>query len=245
MLYLISLGLADEKDMSLRALGAAKKCAKLYAEFYTTNISTDAGKLSELIGREVVEIKRADLEENSSKIISQAKSMDIGILAGGDALSATTHISLLLDAKKAGIKTKVIHGSSVFTAVAETGLQLYKFGATTTVARPQKNYSPISFYDTILGNKKKSLHSLILLDIGMSVKEAVEILLESEKIRKGNVFGKAAKLVAACRLGLDGQLIKYGGLESLLTDDSFDKTPAVLILPGKLHVIEREFLELL
>ena len=243
MLCLISIGLSDEKDMSLKGLEAARKCAKLYLELYTTNLNTNARKLSELIGKEVVQIKRSDLEENSAKIIDQAKSMDIGILIGGDALSATTHISLLLDAKKRGIKTKIIHGSSIFTAVAEAGLQLYKFGAATTLVKPTGKYFPESFYDVILKNKKNGLHSLILLDIGMSVREGLEILLKIEKQKKKKLIDTKTKLVAASRLGSDNQIIKYNTIEKLVTDEELTESPAVLVFPGELHFLEEEFLE--
>ena len=242
MLYLISLGLSDEKDISLRALETARKCGKLYVEFYTTGIRTDTRRLSEFIGKDVVEIKRADLEENSSKIILQAKTMDIGILVGGDALSATTHISVLLDAKKLGIKTKVIHGSSIFSAVDETGLQLYKFGAVATLVRPSGKHFPDSFYDVALKNKKIGLHSLILLDIGMSVKEGLEILLKIEKNKGGDVFRKDTKLVACSRLGSDEQKIKYNTIENLVVDE-LAEFPAIIVLPGELHFLEEEYLE--
>ncbi|HLD41939.1 MAG TPA: diphthine synthase [archaeon] len=242
MLYLISLGLSDEKDMSLKALEAAKKCGKLYAEFYTTKMNTTTRKLSELIGKDVVELQRADIEDHSIKIINQAKTMDIGILIGGDALSATTHISLLLDAKKSGVKTKVTHGSSIFSAVAETGLQLYKFGAATSLARPAGKYFPDSFYDIILKNKKIGLHTLVLLDIGMSVHEAAEILLEIEKKRKAGISTHKTKIAACSQLGSDNQIIKYNSIENLLADENFTRYPAILVFPGDLHFLEEEFL---
>ncbi len=243
MLYIISLGLFDEKDMSLRALETAKNCAKLYLELYTTKMNTSARKISELIGKEVVELKREDIENNSLKIINQAKTMDIGILIGGDALSATTHISLLLDAKKAGVKTKVIHGSSIFSAVAETGLQLYKFGATTTLVKPEGKYFPDSFYDVIVKNKKSGLHTLVLLDIGMSVREGLEVLMEVEKKKKGKIAAPKTKIVAASQLGSEKQYIKYGSMENLIVDENLIKSPSAMIFPGKLHFLEEEFLE--
>ncbi len=242
MLYLISLGLFDETDMSLKALETAKKCGKLYAEFYTTKMNTTIRKLSELIGKDIVELQRADIEERCLKIINQAKTMDIGILVGGDALSATTHISILLDAKKAGVKTKVIHGSSIFSAVAETGLQLYKFGATTSLVRPTGKYFPDSFYDVILKNRKMGLHTLVLLDIGMPVHEAMEVLLEIEKNKKAGIARKKTKVVACSQMGSDNQIIKYDSIENLLVDESLTKFPAVLIFPGHLHFLEEEYL---
>ena len=243
MLYMISLGLFDEKDISLRALETAKKCSKVYVEFYTTKMNTTARKLSELVGRDVVEIHRSDMEENSLRLISPAKTMDICILVGGDALSATTHCSLLTDAKKAGIKTSVVHGSSIFSAVAETGLQLYKFGATTSLARPSGKYFPDSFYDVILKNKKIGLHTLVLLDIGMTVREGLEVLMKIEKKKKGKIGSAKEMVVAACQLGSDGQKIKYMTIENLLVDEGLSKTPAILVFPGDLHFAEKEFLE--
>ena len=246
MLYLISLGLADEKDMSLRALETAKACDFLYLELYTTRMFTDAEKLSALIGKPVKEIERSDMEENSLKLLEQAKTQNVGILVGGDALTATTHTSLLLDASKQGIKTKVIHGSSIFTAVASTGLQLYKFGKTVTLALPEEKYKPTSTYEGIRGNKSGGLHTLILLDVKsesgkyMSVPEAAQILLRDE------VFSDDTKLIACCQLGSDSETIRYASIKQLINDNSLqNKTPAVLVVPGELHFMEEEFLNLI
>lgn len=229
MLYLISLGLYDEKDISLRAVEAAKKCSRLYLELYTTNMNTSAGKISRLIGRPVEEIPREGLENKSGRLVREAKTRDIGILIGGDALSATTHISLLLEARKAGVKTQVIHGSSVLTAVGEAGLSLYKFGRVVTLAKPLQK----STLDAIRQNKKAGLHTLILLDIGMTPQEALGLL-------SGKISGN---IVVASRLGGSHE-IKYGRIPDLLKI-KLNKTPSVLIIPGKLHFIEKEYLETL
>ena len=245
MLYLISIGLCDENDLSLKGLETAKSCDKLYAEFYTTKLDADCVKLSKIIGKAVIELKRADLEEDSKKLIEEAKTKNIGILVGGDALSATTHLSILLDAKKAGVKTMIIHSSSMYTAVAETGLMLYKFGATTTLVFPEKNYSPTSCYDTILKNKNMGLHTLVLLDIKppryMNIKEGLEILLEMENEKGGKLFSESVFLVVASNFGSEKQKIKYGKISSLLKEDF--GTPAVIIVPGELHFFEKEYLE--
>lgn len=39
MLYIIGLGLGDERDITLRGLDAIKKCSKLYMEAYTSLLS--------------------------------------------------------------------------------------------------------------------------------------------------------------------------------------------------------------
>jgi len=251
MLYLISLGLTDEKDMSLRALETAKRCDRLYVEFYTTKMFTDAEKLSLLVGKPVKELQRSDMEENSGKLLEEAKKKRVGIMVGGDALSATTHTSLLLDAAKMGIKTKVIHGSSIFTAVAETGLQLYKFGKTTTLALPEKNYRPTSCYDAIKENNERGLHTLVLLDVKsdkgmyMNIPEAAEILLDMEEEMKGGILKKDTNVIAICRIGRKDQIIKYAQLQVLADYHMLDtKTPAVIVVPGKMHFMEEDYLKI-
>jgi len=228
MLYLVSMGLWDEKDLSLRALEVAKRCDRIYVEFYTTNIHTDTDKLSKLIGKTVMELKRADLEDDSEKLVREAKGKDIAVLIGGDALSATTHVALLLEAKTAGVKTRVIHGSSIYTAVAETGLQLYKFGRTTTLT---KDFSQ-SCHEVIIKNRKAGLHTLVLLDIGMDSKRGIETLLKRMDAKD--------EAVVACHLGGDAA-IRYGKLGDLAKGIAL--TPAVIIIPGELHFLEKEFLE--
>lgn len=39
MLYIIGLGLGDERDITLRGLDAIKKCSKVYIEAYTSLLS--------------------------------------------------------------------------------------------------------------------------------------------------------------------------------------------------------------
>lgn len=231
MLYMISIGLNDEKDISLKSIETAKKCSKLYIELYTDNISTNAEILSKLVGKKVFVLDRKGMEDGSGKLITEAKSKDVGIFVGGDALSATTHIMLVSEAKKAGVAVKVIHGSSIMTAVAETGLQLYKFGRTVTLTRGFEK----SILDGIKSNMKAGLHTLVLLDIGMTAKEAVSILSKR--------LGQKTMAVAACRLGGNDSVIRCGSLKQLAEDKKIDSTPAVVMLPGKLHFMEEEVLE--
>lgn len=250
MLYLISIGLADGRDMSLKALEAAGRCDKLYAEFYTSRMHTDAKELSRLIGKDVQEVGRFDLENNSKKIVSEAKKSDIGILVGGDALTATTHISLLQEAVGMKIQYKVIHGSSIYTAVAETGLQLYNFGKTVSLPFPQKNYRAEGFLGTIETNRRSGLHTLVLLDVRseenkyMDAPSGARILIEMLQRRGSKIVSEAAKAVAACMLGTERQAIVYSSMKKISEDKGLrGKTPAILIFPGKLHFMEEEFLE--
>ncbi|MBU0953320.1 MAG: diphthine synthase [Nanoarchaeota archaeon] len=249
MLYLISMGLHDEKDMSTRAVTAAKTCAKLYVEFYTMKMNTNAEQLTRFLGRPVLEVTRSDLEEKSGKILSEAFKANIGILVGGDALCATTHASLVLEARRQGITVHTIHGSSIFSAIGETGLQPYKFGRTVTLAYGEEGYVPVSFYDVIRQNKNRGMHTLVLLDIKkeanryMTVPDAIAILLDAEKAKRAGLFTNDTKIVGAADLG-GNPVIRYGTLSEVRADTELGmRTPAVLVVPGELHFFEEEFLE--
>lgn len=242
MLYLIGLGLWDENDLSLRALAALKKCDEIYAEFYTNKWLGNMEKLEEMAGKKIKTLKRTDVE--SEFLTDNAKEKDIALLIHGDPLVATTHVQLLIDAKQKNIKTEVIHSSSIYTSVAETGLQLYKFGRTTTLAFIEKSFKPSSPYEIILENRKAGLHTLVLLDIKednryMTIRDGVEVLLET-----GQLLDKDTKIIACCQLGSEKQKIKYGTMEGLAKDNELTGTPAVIIVPGRLHFKEEEALRM-
>ncbi len=241
MLYLIGTGIYDEKDISLKGIEACKKCDTIFAEFYTCPVSVDISSLEKIIGKKITVLDRKQVEEDEV-VIESAKKQDTAFLVGGDALSATTHTEIMLDAKKAGIKVRVIHASSIFTAIAETGLMLYKFGKTVSLPFPQKGYFPTTPYTNIKENLDCSIHTLLLLDIGMTANRAIEILLELEEKVKGNIFSKDTKLVVVAHLGGDS-LIKYDTIDNLKKMD-FGALPHSIVVPGKMHFHEEEFLEL-
>lgn len=227
MLYLIGLGINDEKDLTLKGIETAKKC-ECFIELYTSNWKGSIENLEKIIG-EVKKLERSDMEEKSQKLLDLAKEKDVAILIPGDPLAATTHIELILEAKKQKIPYQIIHSVSIFSAIGETGLQLYKFGRTATIpSTKQLEYVKKALED----NKKIGLHTLFLLDIGMNVSKAVKILLENQIISKEEKiiavqFGKKTIIKYAKPLELD--------LES----------PLALIIPGELHFKEKEFLEIL
>ena len=242
MLYLIGLGLNDEEDLSLKAINIIKKCDEIYCELYTGIWHGDIKKLEKILEKKIIILERKEIENDS--LLKKAKTKNIVLLIPGDPLSATTHIEFLTEAKKMKIDVDIIHSSSIFTAVAETGLQLYKFGRTASLPYPEENYNPESFYDIIEENKKQGLHTLILLDTakeGMSVKDALRILLKIESKRKGELISNQ-EIVVCSSLGGRNKKIKYGYPKDL-GRMNFDK-PAVIIIPGKLNFKEEEALQL-
>ena len=95
-------------------------------ENYTVNFPYSVGELSEVLGKDITLLKREDVE--GLEFIDYAHKSDVALLVYGSPLMATTHITILDECLKSGIKTKVIHAGSVLDGIGETGLQLYKFG---------------------------------------------------------------------------------------------------------------------
>lgn len=250
MLYLIGLGLYDEKDLSLRATEVLKKSDEVYVELYTSYFNGSLENLENLTGKKIVVLKRADIEEKPTPLIEKARARDVSILVPGDPMMATTHIDLVLRAEKQGVRTRIIHASSIYSAVGETGLQLYKFGKTTTIAYPEKNYFPYSPYDALKENSERGLHTLMLLDVKsedgryMTVNEAIGIMLQIEAVRKEGFFTEKTLCIGAARIGAEDQAILYGPAGELVKQTEFflGKPPQILIVHGKLHYMEEEAL---
>jgi len=251
MLTFIGLGLFDEKDISLKGIEVIKKSKKVFAEFYTAKLTgTIIENIEKTIGKPIDVLSREETEKGD-KILEAGKNGDASFLTAGDPMTATTHVDLRLRAIKIGIKTKVIHGSSIVTAVPGLlGLQNYKFGRTTTLAYPEKNYFPTSPYDIIKENKKIGLHTLVLLDIQadkkryMAANEGINLLLKMEEKHQENVFNKESVLCIVARAGSDNPLIVADTIKGLINRD-FGPPLHTIVVPGKLHFLEIEALHLL
>ena len=149
VLYIIGLGLGDEKDITVRGLELVKKCKVLYLEYYTSILGLDYKALEAFYGVEVRVADRNMVESNAEEIYSRAVSEDIGFLVVGDPLCATTHNDIILRARKENIQVQVVHNASVMSASASSGLQLYQFGYTVSIPLFEDNWKPDSFYDRI------------------------------------------------------------------------------------------------
>jgi diphthine methyl ester synthase len=237
VLSIIGIGLSDEKDITLKGLELVKKADFVYLESYTSKLSCSISKLEKLYGKKVILADR-DMVENKTEIIDNAVSKNVCFLVIGDVFSATTHVDIMQRALDKKIKVNVVHNTSVLTAIGSTGLSLYKFGQTTSIPFDNKNVkSPVN---VLLNNQKIGLHTLFLFDLDplsdkfMNVKEAVSYLLDNGV--------KDQLAVACCGLGFSEQVIKVGKLKEL-SKVKFDVYPQCLIIPGKLHFTEEEFLE--
>jgi diphthine methyl ester synthase len=177
MLYLIGLGLGDEKDITIKGLEAIDKCDILYLEHYTSILTVGKEKLEKFYSSQLkkeVQIILADREliesECDEKIIEKSKKQNVGVLIVGDPFGATTHADIMVRAKQLGIEVGVVHNASIMfeiflskttrNAIGACGLQLYRFGQTVSIVFFTENWRPDSFYDYVKGNLTLDLHTL-------------------------------------------------------------------------------------
>ena len=78
MLNIISFGLFDKEDISIKGLEVCKKCDLLYLEKYTNYFDSSLEEVKEFIGKKVIEIKREELENKSQEIIKKQKMLMLG-----------------------------------------------------------------------------------------------------------------------------------------------------------------------
>lgn len=235
MLYLIGLGL-NSKGISQQGLESMNKCKKVYLESYTVDFPYSVGELTEVLQKKIILADREKVE--SLEIVDEAKKKNVALLVYGSPLTATTHISLIQEAKNCGVKYKVIYNASVLDAVAGTGLQIYKFGKIASMPAWKKNYEPDSFMKIVQQNMSQEAHSLILIDIGLDFQNALEQLEKSAE----NYRIKLNKLIVCQALGTKHSKIFYKNIFEFKEFTGVRK-PYCIILPSKLHFVEKDFLE--
>ncbi len=230
MLYIIGLGL-DVLGISKNGLDIAKKCKKIYIESYTVNFPYSLAGLEDIIGKKIAPADRDFIE--SMKIIDEAIKTDVALLVYGSPLTATTHITLVEEAKRSKVKTKTIYNASVLDAVAETGLQIYKFGKTASMP----NFDVDSYMEVVKDNQKIKAHSLILIDIGMGFQIALDKLTDDAEKNEIDID----KIIVCSRLGTDSSRIYYGAIDDLRELEV--RSPFCFIIPSEMHFMEKEVLE--
>lgn len=233
MLYIIGLGLRDG-DITQQGIDALQDADVAYAELYTNAIEYDLAALEDRAGTAVTELDREQVEDDDT-VLDAAQDRDVAFLVSGDPLTATTHQDTLFRARDQGIDTAVIHAPSILTAVAETGLSIYKFGRTTTLPEPYNGTVPDSPFNVIEQNRAQGLHTLLLLDIDMTADEALDILEKR--------FAAETELLVCAELGTADRTVRYGPLSDVASATDVFDIPVSVIVPGELSENEEERLE--
>jgi diphthine synthase len=243
-LVFVGLGLNDEKGISVKGLEEVKSADSVFMELYTSLMPDfSLQRFEGLCGKKVQLVSRTNLEEeNGAVILEAAKKGKTLFLVPGDPFIATTHVTLRVEAESRGIRTRIIHGTSIISAIVSlSGLHNYKFGKTVTVPFPE-NFSETP-YNVIAQNKKLGLHTLCLLDLKatekqfLSINQAITILFEVEKKKNQSVITLGTPAVGIARAGSDNPTLKADFLKDLATFN-FGEPPYSLIFPGDMHFME-------
>ncbi len=255
MLTFIGLGLYDEKDISVKGLEAVSAADRVYAEFYTSRLmGVSLEKLEAFYGRKVRLLSRSEVEVDPSWL-EEARDKDVALLIGGDAMVSTTHIDLRLRAVEMGIQTRVIHSSSIVTAVSGLcGLQNYRFGRSTTIPFPYisrgKRIVPETPYLVLKENQSRNLHTMLFLDIQstpveryMTVSEAASLLLEMQAAA-GDTYLDGLMGIGIARAGASDAAVHADLLDRLQGYD-FGGPLHIMVVPARLHFMEAQALRTL
>ena len=267
VLYLIGLGLSNEKDITIKGLEYIKESEYVYMEYYTSILGVDKNTLEKFYGKEIILADREMIENDFDKeILEKAKNKKVSLLVVGDPLSATTHMDLYIRCINENVKVIVVNNASILNSIGVTGLSLYKFGQTVSIPFFTQKWRPYSFYDKICLNYKNDLHTLLLLDIKeiseenlakgkkiyekprfMSVNVALEQLLEASKNCENNEYKNMINEENLCygvaRIGSEDQIIYAGEIRNIIKKDFGKPLHSVVICGKNLSSIEKEVFE--
>ncbi len=249
-LIFIGLGLYDEEDITIKGKDAAANVDIVFSEFYTSRLAgANIEEIEKVLGRDVQVLSREEVESGDI-VLDTAVDHSTAFLTAGDPMAATTHVELRLRAVERGIKTKVIHGISIISAVPSIlGVMHYKFGRTVTLPFLRERGYPHSPYEHIKANQSIGLHTLILLDIDgeneryMTVNQGVEALLMLEEKRREDVITNDTLMAGLARVGSPEPEIRVGNPRELLEHD-FGGGLHSMVVFSELHFMEEEALGL-
>ncbi|CAF4911464.1 unnamed protein product [Pieris macdunnoughi] len=263
MFYLIGLGLGNAKDITVKGLEIVKKCDKVLLEGYTSILTVGHNVLEEFYGRPIIIADRELCESHIDSFLMEAQDNDIALLVVGDPLGATTHTDMLLRAKQLGVRTEIIHNASIMNAVSCCGLQLYNFGETISIPYWTETWKPDSFYEKIIGNYTRNLHTLCLLDIKvkepteesltkkvrqymkpkfMTVCEASTQLLHIIKEKLNSGLTEDTLAVGLSRVGAPDQRITVRSLKEMQNHELGPPLHSLVIPSPNLHPLELDYL---
>lgn len=250
MLTFVGLGLYDERDVTLKGRDAIADADVAYVEFYTSVLPAAPLEDLEEFHATRIEVLDRDEVESGTRVVDDAEEKDVVFLVGGDPMVSTTHADLRLRAHERGVETRVIHAPSAATAVCgATGLQNYRFGASTTLPfDDHEGWEPESPFERVAENLERDLHTLVYLDIEdttgdgdvgdgrgryMHADDAAARLRDSEV--------DASLAVGVARLGSDDVHVFAGTPEEVASHD-FGSPLHLLVVPASLHPVEKESL---
>ena len=244
MLWFVGLGLWDLEDVSLRGRRVIGEADRVFLEGYTSRLGgTTVEAMETAWGRPVTVLGREGVENEPEAVLEAARTGTAVFLVPGDPMVSTTHVDLRLRAHALGIETRVVHGASIATAAPGlAGLQNYRFGPATSLPFSHGSWRPTSPAAAVRENLERGLHTLVYLDIQpgrcMLIPEALDLL----EAGAADLGFEVPLYVGCARAGSPDPVVAAGTADRLRKVD-FGEPLHVVIVPGELHVMEREYLE--
>ncbi len=257
MLILVGLGLS--KDLITKAaITILEKCDEVLIDSYTSFWYPSIDYLAKELMNKGVSVKickRRDLEGPSiTEIVKRSKHMNVCIAIPGDPLFATTHVAILAEAGRYGVRVSIVPGVSIVNAVyAYTCLQPYRFGKIATVVSPKEGI----FFEyplmVIKDNLDRNLHTILLLEIDfdtgyfMTPNEAIRLLLEAQRRLGIEVLREETKIFILSSIGSKKQCVEYTTIHNVIKGlNQCKEPPATIVIPSpKLHPVEEECIDAL
>jgi diphthine synthase len=245
MLTFIGLGLYEADDISEKGLRCIRNADHIYLEIYTSRLmGTSYQELETHYEKPVHLLMREDVEQHPDELLDRAETDRVVFLCGGDPMVSTTHADLRMRAAARGIRTSIIHGASISSAVCGlTGLQNYRFGKSCSIPFPHKNWFPTTTIEVIAMNQSLRLHTLVYLDIQdercMTVHEGIALIQQMAAGKEIHI----PLYIGIARAGSDNAVVKAGTADTLKSVD-FGPPLHILIVPAELHDMERSYLEM-
>ncbi|QLH77795.1 diphthine synthase [Halosimplex rubrum] len=243
MLTFVGLGLYDERSVTVAGRDAIRAADRVVAEFYTSKLA--GATLADLESYHDTEIEvrdRAGVEQSPDDVLDDAADAEVVFCTAGDTMISTTHTDLRLRAHDRGIETRVVHGTTAQAAASSlTGLQNYRFGKATTLPFERSHAGdtlPESVVDTVDANRERGLHTLVFLDIDAEHDDYMRA--DRAAARLADAYEDALGVVVA-RAGSPDPTVRADRL-SALAEASFGEPLHLLVIPGDLHLMERDAL---
>ncbi|CAB4061032.1 DPH5 [Lepeophtheirus salmonis] len=234
-------------DITVKGLEIVKKCDLIFLESYTSILGgCSHQELESFYGKEIIVSDRECVESGAERIIESAGEKNVAFLVVGDPFGATTHQDLFMRAMEKSVKVEVIHNTSIINAIASCGLWLYRFGEIISIPFWDGEWRPTSFFDRIVDNFERGLHTLCLLDIKpprfMSVNVAAQQLLDIVQSRDSKDITSQTQCIAAVRVGTPSQRFLTCTLEQMKEVDMGGPLHSLVVI-GKMNAVEEESLK--
>lgn len=248
-LILVGAGLSEDL-ITLRGIKKISEADIVYVDSYTSVVLGDLRNfLRNQTGKEAIFLGREDIEERFSQVLLKPalEGLKVVLVVPGNPLDATTHVALLSEASKKGIDFEVVPAPGIIpNALTMSGLMVYKIGKIVTLTYPKSGIISEYPYDVIKDNDSRNLHTPLLTEIDlekgikMQIKEAIEILLQLENIRREGVLSESRKAIAVSGLGGNKQRICFGTFKDLMKLPTHEGPHTLVITSPKMHFLEEE-----